>query len=545
MLRVDGSLDHIPARRGHVVSLYESINQPLVNIPGYGAAPTGAFILGTRNDHGAFTVFVYLYQPQTQAVLIYVSEPRSLTAEQLRKEESEAVRFVESMGFMVDDVQFGQLGPSEQEAVMERVPMFRPLAAREVVEGRPTSEARFGALGGVVTGRAEQAPAMNPLSRPGGVEGGIPAQPLPSGLPVEAASRTDGVKGGFAGGLGDASLADGLSPDASGGPKGSRPGSSRVEAEASVSPPEGDELDFVQTPSPNPTLPLGRGLPAAPQGGAEPRSGVTSSMTADSLARIGRLLGTFSVIAALIQGASACATNSAAKSKEIQAEVGLGNRELEMHRWPEALRHFQVALNLDDSEKNAHLGAGLAYFQLGRLETAERHLRRAVEEDKGWSEAKNSLAVVLASQERCGEAQVLLRQVTEDVFYPSRHIAEHNLARAEACSGDAKKALERLQRLTEKKPKFCKAYLTASEIAEKAEFHESTVEACESFRDFCERDENIGTRIPELVALCQLRKGRAYVALGDVESARTAFERCGSAEVTRTTCRDALNLLPP
>ena len=128
MLRVDASLDHIPARREHVVALHESINQPVVNIPSCGTAPTGAYVLGTRNDQGHYTVFVYLYQTTTKGIVVYVSEPRALAAEQYRPEEAEAVRFVESMGFLVDDLRFPSLSPAEQDAVMQRIPIFRPPA---------------------------------------------------------------------------------------------------------------------------------------------------------------------------------------------------------------------------------------------------------------------------------------------------------------------------------------------------------------------------------------------------------------------------------
>ena len=126
MLKVDASLNHIPAGREHVIALFESINQPLVNIPSYGTAPTGAFVLGTRNEYGYYTVFVYLYQQETRAVVVYISEPRNLTAESYRGEEQEAIRFVESMGFMIDNIHFPTLAPSEQEAVMARIPLFRP-----------------------------------------------------------------------------------------------------------------------------------------------------------------------------------------------------------------------------------------------------------------------------------------------------------------------------------------------------------------------------------------------------------------------------------
>jgi Tfp pilus assembly protein PilF len=142
VLKVDGSLNHIPAGREHVIALFESINQPLVNIPSYGTAPTGAFVLGTRNEYGFYTVFVYLHQAETRAVVVYVSEPRSLTAELYRAEEQEAIRFVESMGFMVDNIHFPTLAPSEQEAVMARIPMFRPpeptMNLYEVMDEQPS-----------------------------------------------------------------------------------------------------------------------------------------------------------------------------------------------------------------------------------------------------------------------------------------------------------------------------------------------------------------------------------------------------------------------
>ena len=147
MLKVDASLNHIPAGREHVIALFESINQPLVNIPSYGTAPTGAFVLGTRNEYGYYTVFVYLHQPETRAVVVYVSEPRNLTAELYRAEEQEAIRFVESMGFMIDNIHFPTLAVSEQEAVMARIPMFRPpdptMNLYEMVDDSQTSFPRI------------------------------------------------------------------------------------------------------------------------------------------------------------------------------------------------------------------------------------------------------------------------------------------------------------------------------------------------------------------------------------------------------------------
>ncbi len=480
MLKVDPSLTHVPARRGHVVALHESINQPLVNIPGRGVAPTGAFVLGTKNDHGAFTVFVYLYQPESAAALLYVSDPRALSEEPFRREEAEAVRFVESMGFLLDDVHFTRLPPAEQDAVIERVPLFRPPAY---------SEPRSSRSAGVVTGRpTADASGFSPL----------PASGAPLTLSAPAA-------------LG--------------------PGSPPLSPAPSSPPP-------TLAPEP-PRAVLGRGLgPAGPRARPSP----------DALARLGRLLGTFSVLVALGLGGAGCAgSRPAAERQLIDAELDLGHQELGRGGWADGLRHFQRVLEVDATHAEAHRGAGLALWRLGRLEQSESHLRRAVDGDEGrWSEPKNDLAVVLIERGECAEARELLLAALEDVFYAHPHFAEHNLARAEACSGDIGAAVDRLRRLVAQRPKFCLGYLTASSLAASEGLHEATIEACEGFRAQCERDSELGSQIPEDVkAACDERRGRAYLALGDVESARAAYRRCAASESVGRRCRVGLDTLPP
>lgn len=205
MLKVDPSLNHIPARREHVVALYESINQPLVNIPGHGTAPTYAFILGTRNDQGRLTVFVYLHQQKTGAVVVYVCEPRGLSREQYRAEEAEAVRFVESMGFLVDNVHFPTLPPHEQDAVVQRTPLFRPPAAPSgagLTSGSPgfDGDALFGGLGEAESevfrraGVSNPPPGMPPDIVPGSPESAPPGTPPPPAVAPPAEPLAPEVK---------------------------------------------------------------------------------------------------------------------------------------------------------------------------------------------------------------------------------------------------------------------------------------------------------------------------------------------------------------
>ncbi|MFH1810940.1 MAG: hypothetical protein ABIJ09_19520 [Pseudomonadota bacterium] len=111
-----------PAER--LVAVIESINAPNVVIPGSDAEPTQAMIVGVRNPDASFSVLIYLFQTQSLHPAIYVGEPRSVPLAQYPEVEAEAIQFVESMGFMIDNVNFRRLGPAQQAAVLERLPCF-------------------------------------------------------------------------------------------------------------------------------------------------------------------------------------------------------------------------------------------------------------------------------------------------------------------------------------------------------------------------------------------------------------------------------------
>ena len=537
MLKVDSSLNHIPAGRNHVIGLHESINQPLVHIPNFGTAPTGAYVLGTRNDQGAYTVFVYLHQAETRAVVIYVSEPRNLTHEQYRVEEAEALRFVESMGFLVDNLHFPTLAPPEQETVMNRTPLFRPPQSTldlydvqdDVTSNGLAPAPIFGGLSAednalVRSGRPQSAPLGTPV-----VEGtpvmGVPAVPP---MPL----RHSAIRGGTTDSLHGDSMSGSL-PEAMGGPGSGTTGPiSRVDGPQTVPP------GYV-TNQPYANPPVVTGQPSAPP---TPRPDPDPA----ALARLGRLLGTFAWLIVAAWTAAGCASSKEAEpSRSITAQLDLGNQQLAQGAWPDAIKAFQNALNEDDDNFDALRGTALAYLKLGRLEQAEQYYQKSLEANPDSSLSKNELAVVYVEQRRCQEAVPLFEKVLEDIFYPTPEFAEHNLARAYACLGRTDDAIQRLDRLVTKRPYFCLGYLTLSRLASKSRRPEATIRACDDFVHYCEQNEKIKQQVlPQQSALCYLRKGLAYAELGDVESARAAFERCQSLGEVGQECRKSLELLP-
>lgn len=158
MFSIDPRLRGIPANRDQVVALYQSINTPHLAIPGKQAGQAQAFIVGVRSG-GGFALFVYLYLAEVGDCAVYVSDQRNMTPEQFRDEEAEAIGFVESMGFMMDNANFRGLPPEQQEELIRTLPVFQKEPKR-VAPAAPPASARTGP--GTPARGVARAPAVAP-----------------------------------------------------------------------------------------------------------------------------------------------------------------------------------------------------------------------------------------------------------------------------------------------------------------------------------------------------------------------------------------------
>jgi hypothetical protein len=145
----DPSIAYIPASREQVVALVESINQPQVSIPGKEPQSVQGFLCGLRNEDGSFSIFVSLFLPRSGENVVYVSERREVGMEEYRDVEIEGLHFLESMGFMLDNLNFRNLAPAQQIETLKRVPLFqvpRPTAAAASEASEARSAARIARL---------------------------------------------------------------------------------------------------------------------------------------------------------------------------------------------------------------------------------------------------------------------------------------------------------------------------------------------------------------------------------------------------------------
>jgi hypothetical protein len=122
----DPSITWVSATREQVVAVVESINQPQVSIPGKSSQQVFGSLCGIRNANGTFSIYVGLHLPKTGENVVYAHDQRQLSVDEYRDVEAEGLNFLESMGFMLDNLNFRNLAPQAQEQTLKRIPLFSP-----------------------------------------------------------------------------------------------------------------------------------------------------------------------------------------------------------------------------------------------------------------------------------------------------------------------------------------------------------------------------------------------------------------------------------
>ena len=123
MFTLDDRVKTLPANRDAIVLLYQSLNSPQVGIPGKQAGPAQSFVVAFRGPHGA-AMFIYLYLPDSGESAVYISDKRNMPPDELMQEENEALGFVESMGFMMDNLNYENLSADQRDDLLRTLPPF-------------------------------------------------------------------------------------------------------------------------------------------------------------------------------------------------------------------------------------------------------------------------------------------------------------------------------------------------------------------------------------------------------------------------------------
>ena len=140
MFSPDPAITFIPPVPARIVSIIESINHPRVVVPGHPPQDAQIFIVGVRNNNGSFSIYIYLYLIEESAQVVYSNSVRELDVRTFPAIEQEALDFAETMGFMVDNLNFRNLNETRQLELLDDLPCFHKdlqafKARREALEG--------------------------------------------------------------------------------------------------------------------------------------------------------------------------------------------------------------------------------------------------------------------------------------------------------------------------------------------------------------------------------------------------------------------------
>jgi len=133
MLQEDPLRTQLPADPARIAALYESANQPLVQTAGRSAQSAQAAVVALQ-DGALYEVVVALTLSESNENIIYAAPP--VQEKDVAASIEEALNFAESMGFILDASGWTNLDQAHKSELIERMPAFRPPAAKvaQVVE---------------------------------------------------------------------------------------------------------------------------------------------------------------------------------------------------------------------------------------------------------------------------------------------------------------------------------------------------------------------------------------------------------------------------
>ncbi len=124
MFEIDNTLKYVEASKDDVLEIIGSINIPLVAAADYPSEPTKAYICSLKKPKKLVVVYIYLHLIQSNIGIIYKPTEGSTPEKDYSTAKDSALEFVESMGFLMEDLAFENLSEKEKEDLMNTLPLF-------------------------------------------------------------------------------------------------------------------------------------------------------------------------------------------------------------------------------------------------------------------------------------------------------------------------------------------------------------------------------------------------------------------------------------
>lgn len=169
--------------------------------------------------------------------------------------------------------------------------------------------------------------------------------------------------------------------------------------------------------------------------------------------------------------AAACVTTTtnvqhpAPAAEQAEANLNLGAAYLRQGRTDLALEKLERALEQDPRLAMAHSTIALVYDQLGDVDQAEQHYRRATQLEPDNPASANSYAVFLCRHDRWRQAEPYFKRAASNPRYPTPAVALTNAGVCARSAGELDKAEQDLRAALAKDPTFADALLNMAELS--------------------------------------------------------------------------------
>jgi hypothetical protein len=174
-----------------VISVLQSINEPKIAAAERAAEPTQAFVITTDSD-GQLRAHIVLCLVNSGERLTYSWDEGPFAEGQRAEIEGEALDFVESMGFMMDNLGVEKLSAEQKKEVLTELPAFAPSKVEapgaealefDEEEEKPTAAPVMDAELESLISSPENALPLKPVSKPESV---LPLKPASKKPPMGA-----------------------------------------------------------------------------------------------------------------------------------------------------------------------------------------------------------------------------------------------------------------------------------------------------------------------------------------------------------------------
>jgi type IV pilus assembly protein PilF len=153
------------------------------------------------------------------------------------------------------------------------------------------------------------------------------------------------------------------------------------------------------------------------------------------------------------------------KNDAAIANMNLGAGYLRQGNTTLAIERLQRALAQDPNLVQAHTTIALAYDQIGNLEQAENHFKRATQINPSEGSAANGYAAFLCTHgNRWAEAQPYFRRAAEDTKYGTPEVALTNAGVCAREAGELEAAEENFRAALMRNPRYADALLNMLEL---------------------------------------------------------------------------------